>query len=48
MYENLLALHSADQCNQKFITVDVYEAITMLDSPTAESQTKRKRSAAAT
>ena len=49
MYENLLALHSVDQCNQEFITVDdVYEATNMLDSPTAQSQTKRKRSAAAT
>ena len=48
MYENLLALHSVDQCNQEFITVDdVYEATNMLDSPTAQSQTKRKRSAAA-
>ena len=43
MYENLLALHSVDQCNQEFITVDdVYEATNMLDSPTAQSQTKKK------
>ena len=49
MYENLLALHSVDQCNQEFITVDdVYEATNMLDSPTAQSQTKRIRFAAAT
>ena len=49
MYENLLALHSVDQCNQEFITVDdVYEATDMLELPTAQSQTKRKRSEAAT
>ena len=43
MYENLLALHSVDQCNQEFITVDdVYEATNMLDSPTAQSQQKKK------
>ena len=49
MHENLLALHSVDQCNQEFITVDdVYEATNMLDSPTAQSQTKRKRYTAPT
>ena len=49
MYENLLALHSVDQFNEEFITVDdVYEATIMLDSPTAQSQTKRIRFAAAT
>ena len=49
MYENLLALHSVDQCNQEVITVeDVYEATDLLDSPAAQSQTKRKKSAAPT
>ena len=49
MYENLLALHSVDQFNQEVITVeDVYEATDLLDSPAAQSQTKRKKSAAPT
>ena len=49
MYENLLALHSVDHSNPEFMTVhDVYEATNMLDSPTAQSQTKRIRFAAAT
>ena len=44
MYENLLALHSVDQFNQEVITVeDVYEATDLLDSPAAQSQTKRKQ-----
>ena len=47
MYENLLALHSVDQCSQEVITVeDIYEATDLLDSPAAQSQTKRKKSAA--
>ena len=38
MFENLLALHSVDQCNQEVITVeDVYEATDLLDSPAAQS-----------
>ena len=49
MYENLLALHSVDQCNQEVITVeDVYEATDLLDFPAAQSQTKRKESATPT
>ena len=46
MYENLLALNSVDQCNQEVITVeDVYEATDLLDFPSAQSRTKRKKSA---
>ena len=49
MYENLLALHSVDQFNQEVITVeDVFEATDLLDFPAAQSQTKRKKSAAPT
>ena len=49
IYENLLALHSVDQCNHEVITVDdSYESTDMLDSPTVQSITKRKRSAAPT
>ena len=49
IYENLLALHSVDQCNHEVITVDDgYESTDMLDSPTVQSITKRKRSAAPT
>ena len=49
IYENLLALHSVKQCNQEFIVVDdVYKVINMFYSPTAQSQTKTKRSAALT
>ena len=48
MYENLLALHSVDPCNQDIISVeDIYAITDSLDSLSVSKQAKRSRTPSA-